>query len=63
MAGVFATGRPGRLLISHYRLALAVALKLLIHLTACDQKCHIYTASTNGVHHALTEQKARYLHR
>ena len=34
-----------------------ILLTLLTQLTACDQKRHIYTASTNGVYHAPTGQK------
>jgi hypothetical protein len=34
-----------------------IFLALLTHLTACDQKRHIYTASTNGVYHAPTEKR------
>lgn len=34
-----------------------ILLALLTQLTACDQKRHIYTASTNGVYHAPTGQR------
>ena len=34
-----------------------ILLALLTQVTACDQKRHIYTVSTNGVYHAPSERK------